>query len=642
MDDELNRAARRQKVSQTEGARRAKLRQSHEERRQDAFNASPSEPSSSSNSNVAPRPSSATSATSPEFREAVAAKFKELVASGATPNEAATQAIVAVRAAISSRQPQVASTSHVAPAGMQQADEIVECPGGPYTCFICLESKEVSERFLPHRCSTIPQSLCCRACYVAWVESQIDTEAAVIKCCHCDLILDSRVLARLVDAEHWGKYCDDALQRNLRRDACFIWCSKCSGGGWIDSKLPPSKCGWTCPECDNSFVYCSFCRREHGTLTCKRFQQVRREIMSGDSAKENAGLGLVQRTSKMCPSCNMPIQKDGGCNFMDCPNCRRHFCWSCGRVLKGSHQKHHCDAGFEGSAVVHKTPNGQTCVEFTRLFTNVLDIDNVELMNVAEEDAIALREMLVPGLSQEPWSPLFVGPSECDGELVLRLPFNFIKSMSWELTHMLFRASHPPAPLSYPPRSVALIPNVACVSFDDFNEAVQVPLEEVPGGGLLARLESFNVKGTFRRVTSLAIRLSLRTVRPEGVFDPEDLPEDSQVFFNDIALFGKPCDKATHRSRMWDETANLIVSPVLTKRRWGEEVAAEGDEQEQAPAAEEPNAMENETANEPDEGKGIGNQISLPAGRRGLPMPALGRDGKIVEGHREERTEDEE
>jgi len=120
-----------------------------------------------------------------------------------------------------------------------------------------------------------------------------------------------------------------------------------------------------------------------------------------------------------------------------------------GKILKGSHQKHVCDAGFEGSAVVHKTPTGQACVEFTRLFTNVLDLDNIELMNADTKDIEHLREMLVPGLSQEPWSPLFIGPSECDGELAFIMPFSFQKSMHWELTHILFRANHPPAPLCY-------------------------------------------------------------------------------------------------------------------------------------------------------------------------------------------------
>jgi hypothetical protein len=276
----------------------------------------------------------------------------------------------------------------------------------------------------------------------------------------------------------------------------------------------------------------------------------------------------------------MPIQKDGGCNFMDCPNCRRHFCWSCGRILKGSHQSHHCDAGLEDSSVVHKTPNGQFCIEFLRLFTNVLDIDNVELMNASETDISDLREMLVPGLSQEPWSPLFVGPSQCDGEIVLRLPFNFAKSMSWEISHILIRASHPPAPMSYPPRSVGLIANASSVSFSDFEDskAVSVPLEEVSGGALLARLEPFHMKGTFRRVTSLAVRLSVNVA--DSVMDEDAvlLPDDAQVFFNDIALFGVPGGGgggAPRRGHMWDDRSNLIVSPVLTKRRWGEEVDEE-------------------------------------------------------------------
>ncbi|CAE8716232.1 unnamed protein product, partial [Polarella glacialis] len=105
---------------------------------------------------------------------------------------------------------------------------------------------------------------------------------------------------------------------------------------------------------------------DHGSLHCKKFQRLRHEVISGKAAiGEKESEGMVQRSSKSCPSCQMPIQKDGGCNFMDCPNCRRHFCWSCGRILKGSHQAHTCDAGFEGSQVVAQTPQGRPCVELT-------------------------------------------------------------------------------------------------------------------------------------------------------------------------------------------------------------------------------------------------------------------------------------
>jgi len=501
----------------------------------------------------------------------------------------------------------------------------VPCPGGPYTCFICVEEKGSDQRFLPHRCSVVPESLCCKPCYIAWVESQIDAEAAVIKCCHCDVPLEPGIVARLVDEEHMAKYCAAALQRTLRRDANFIWCSKCSGGGWVDPRRAPSECGWTCPECSNSFVYCPFCRREHGTISCKRFQQLRQELITGKKATDyRASEDLVQRNSKMCPSCNMPIQKDGGCNFMDCPNCRRHFCWSCGRVLKGSHQAHHCDAGFEGSAVISKTPLGQPCVELTRLFTNVLDLDHVELMNVDEVDLVDLREMLVPGLREEVRSPLFVGPSECDGELVVRLPFGFRKSMNWELTHLLVRASHPPAPHSHPPRSVALIPNIPSVQFSDFDDPTVTVVQVQPNknGVLVVPLEQFRSKGTFRRVTTLSLRFSVRGGSDEEIEDPE-----AQVFFNDLALFGVPGESGANAAKgrhaaMMDERANLIVSPVL-KRRWGEEAGDDEEREAMAEArrqrmAEAPPAASAPKAAEPAPAWAAG----WHAGRAGVPMPS--------------------
>merc|ERR1712129_550966 len=85
--------------------------------------------------------------------------------------------------------------------------------------------------------------------------------------------------------------------------------------------------------------------------------------------------------------------------------------------------------------------------------------------------------------------------------------------------------------------------------------------------------------GTFRRVTFLAIRLSVAAAGQAGADnmaigeDPNTLPDDAQIFINDIALFGVPGDKV-QKDRMWDDRADLIVSPVLTRRRWGEEIAA--------------------------------------------------------------------
>lgn len=302
--------------------------------------------------------------------------------------------------------------------------------------------------------------------------------------------------------------------------------------------------------------------------------------------------GYVVRSSKMCPSCKMPIQKDGGCNFMDCPNCRRHFCWSCGRVLKGSHQAHKCDAGFEGSKVAAKTPSGQPCIELTRLFTNVLDVESIELLNTDPDDIDDLREMLVPGL-QEVRSPLFVGPSGCDGEILLKISFAFQRAMCWEVTHFVLRASHPPSHGCRPPRSLGIMPNMPHATFSDFEDptAIIVPLRESSSGVFVASLEQFRVKGTFKRVLCMSIRLSVASAPVPSTASgttglgtdadrAEDLDhdDDDQVYFNDFAVFGLPGDQAASvrpRSFMYDDRADLIVNPQLNRTRWGEEAEAE-------------------------------------------------------------------
>ncbi|CAE7226765.1 RNF14, partial [Symbiodinium pilosum] len=59
------------------------------------------------------------------------------------PNEAALEAIRLVRAQ------GYAEKVEVRPSAVVESVE-VDCPGGPYTCFICTEAKDASERFLPH------------------------------------------------------------------------------------------------------------------------------------------------------------------------------------------------------------------------------------------------------------------------------------------------------------------------------------------------------------------------------------------------------------------------------------------------------------------------------------------------------------
>merc|ERR1712166_1219458 len=105
-------------------------------------------------------------------------------------------------------------------------------------------------------------------------------------------------------------------------------------------------------------------------------------------------------------------------------------------------------------------------------------------------------------------------------------------------------------------------------SFSDFDEAApQVEFVKMADGTLVASFEGFRAKGTFKRCSCIVFRFSVR-----GLDEEEAEEEEGEVFFNDMAIFGLPAAAgAVHRGYMYDPRADLIVSPMLNRKRWGEE-----------------------------------------------------------------------
>lgn len=46
---------------------------------------------------------------------------------------------------------------------------------------------------------------------------------------------------------------------------------------------------------------------------------------------------VLQANVKPCPKCQVPVDKDGGCNLVVCRSCRQSFCWLCGAKTGVSH-----------------------------------------------------------------------------------------------------------------------------------------------------------------------------------------------------------------------------------------------------------------------------------------------------------------
>ena len=46
-------------------------------------------------------------------------------------------------------------------------------------------------------------------------------------------------------------------------------------------------------------------------------------------ADDSETANYISAHTKDCPKCNICIEKNGGCNHMQCYNCKHDFCWMC-------------------------------------------------------------------------------------------------------------------------------------------------------------------------------------------------------------------------------------------------------------------------------------------------------------------------
>ncbi|ELK09961.1 E3 ubiquitin-protein ligase parkin [Pteropus alecto] len=58
---------------------------------------------------------------------------------------------------------------------------------------------------------------------------------------------------------------------------------------------------------------------------------------------EESSKETIKKTTKPCPRCHVPVEKNGGCMHMKCPQpqCQLEWCWNCGcewnRSCMGAH-----------------------------------------------------------------------------------------------------------------------------------------------------------------------------------------------------------------------------------------------------------------------------------------------------------------
>ena len=116
-------------------------------------------------------------------------------------------------------------------------------------------------------------------------------------------------------------YSTDYCCSNVQRDVC-----DCCVHQHVLSKLYSCLTSDVpCPERDCR-VYFS------PSIVCDVLLNYRSEHLLEDYLREQQWQGKseewIERFAKHCPTCQVPIEKNGGCDEMVCIRCRRHFYWS--------------------------------------------------------------------------------------------------------------------------------------------------------------------------------------------------------------------------------------------------------------------------------------------------------------------------
>jgi ariadne-1 len=187
-------------------------------------------------------------------------------------------------------------------------------------CMICFDKKN---KLMGLSC----EHLFCGDCWNSYILTRIRSEGdPYVKCpdFSCHLYADESHIMELLKSREEKLFFRRLIIKSFVHTNPYLqWCphEKCDKV----VKVTSAECGAVTCECGETF--CFMCSQEwHEPLTCALLCRWIKKY-SGDSES----MKWVSVNTKDCPKCNVPIEKNGGCNHMTCRNkaCAYEFCWFC-------------------------------------------------------------------------------------------------------------------------------------------------------------------------------------------------------------------------------------------------------------------------------------------------------------------------
>uniref|UniRef100_A0A3P8XEI3 Ankyrin repeat and IBR domain-containing protein 1 n=1 Tax=Esox lucius TaxID=8010 RepID=A0A3P8XEI3_ESOLU len=193
----------------------------------------------------------------------------------------------------------------------------------------------------------------CRACWEGFLNLKIqEGDAHNIFCpaYDCFQLVPVEVIESVVSREMDKRYLQFDIKAFVENNPAIRWCPRagCERAVRLSSQGPGSSSSdpFSLPllrapavDCGKGHLFCWECQGEaHEPCDCDTWKmwlakvtEMRPQELAGVSeAYEDAANCLWLLTNaKPCANCKSPIQKNEGCNHMQCAKCKYDFCWIC-------------------------------------------------------------------------------------------------------------------------------------------------------------------------------------------------------------------------------------------------------------------------------------------------------------------------
>ncbi|KAM6899830.1 ankyrin repeat and IBR domain-containing protein 1-like isoform 2-T2 [Xenentodon cancila] len=216
---------------------------------------------------------------------------------------------------------------------------------GMATCGICLCSISVFEDPVDMSCG----HEFCRSCWEGFLNVKIqEGDAHNIFCpaYECYQLVPVHVIESVVSREMDQRYLQFDIKAFVENNPAIRWCpvARCERAVRLTRPRPGDNDPHSFPllpspavDCGKGHLFCWECLGEaHEPCDCQMWRnwlqkvtEMKPEECVSEAYEDAANCLWLLTNSKPCANCKSPIQKNEGCNHMQCAKCKYDFCWIC-------------------------------------------------------------------------------------------------------------------------------------------------------------------------------------------------------------------------------------------------------------------------------------------------------------------------